>query len=462
MSGSKRPAPAALAPTPSARQLAYQGMGLIGFAHFGINTFSGREWGEGTEDPRLFDPAALDADQWAGAFKAAGARQLILTCKHHDGFCLWPSRLTKHSVASSPWRSGRGDLVREVSEACRRAGLRFGVYLSPWDRNAPSYGRGAEYNEYYLGQLEELLSGYGEIGEVWFDGAKGPGVDQAYAVDRWVALVRRLQPGAAIFSESGPDIRWIGNEDGVAGETNWSKLTPLGSISGSDAALLGRGSPDGSEWLVGECDVSIRPGWFHHPEEDGKVKREEELLELYLKSVGRNSVLLLNVPPTREGRIASADANSLAAFGRLLERAFSEDLASGSTASASSTWGRDPAYAPSGASSDDAGLYWAPEEGETSPWIELEFTGPRRFDAVSIEEFVELGQRISAFRVEARRGGRWIGLAQGTTIGYKRILRFPPIEAEALRLAIDGSLATPLVRRVAVHRLETPARPGER
>jgi Alpha-L-fucosidase len=438
-------------------------MGLIGFAHFGINTFTGREWGDGTEDPALFDPPALDADQWARAFAAAGARQLILTCKHHDGFCLWPSRYTRHSVAASPWRSGRGDLVRELSEACRRAGLRFGVYLSPWDRNCGAYGQGQAYNEYYLGQLEELLTNYGEIGEVWFDGAKGPGVDQEYQVGRWVALIRRLQPNAAIFSESGPDIRWIGNESGVAGETNWSKMTSGGKISGTDAALLGSGRPDGSTWLVGECDVSTRPGWFHHPEEDSKVKTPEELADLYLKSVGRNAVLLLNAPPTKEGLVSQADIDALAALGRFVRESFSENLAAGARASSSSAWpgdsapveasAGDRARRPSAVLEPDRSRYWAPEEGDATPWLMLELPSLRLFDAVAIEEYVELGQRIASFRIEARRNGSWSTIARATTVGFRRILRIEPIEAEAIRLVIEESMATPLIRRLSIHRL---------
>lgn len=417
-----------LPPLPSARQLAYQRDGVSGFAHFGINTFTGREWGDGAEDPRLFNPAALDADQWARAFASAGARRLILTCKHHDGFCLWPSRLTRHSVASSPWRGGKGDVVREVSEACRRAGIGFGIYLSPWDRNNPSYGSGQAYNDYYLGQLEELLSGYGKVCEVWFDGAKGPGVDQDYQVERWVALIRRLQPEAVIFSESGPDLRWIGNEEGVAGETNWSKLTPGGSISGGDAKLLGSGSPGGKAWLVGECDVSIRPGWFYHQEEDDKVKGQAELADLYLKSVGRNAALLLNSPPSPSGSLAAPDVLALASLGRFIRRSFSEDLAEGAILRSSA-------------------------EGEAEPWLELELPRPRRFDAISIEESVELGQRVSSFRVEALGPSSWMTIARGTTIGLRRILKVEAREAEAIRLVIERSLARPHIGALSLHRL---------
>jgi Alpha-L-fucosidase len=453
MSHSNR-APAPFGPLPSSIQLAYQRKGMIGFAHFGVNTFSGSEWGDGTEPETLFAPSALDADQWARAFASAGFGHLILTCKHHDGFCLWPSRLTRHSVAGSPWRGGRGDLVRDLSEACRRAGIGFGVYLSPWDRNAPSYGAGAAYNDYYLGQLEELLSGYGKVDEVWFDGAKGPGVDQGYDTDRWISRIRSLQPQAAIFSESGPDVRWIGNEEGVAGETCWSKLSPKGGISGSDTALLKGGDPRGSAWLVGECDVSIRPGWFYHAEEDGKVKGQDELFDLYLKSVGRNAVLLLNVPPNREGLLAPPDVASLASLGDIVRDSFGEDLAAGARVSASSRFGDCADYGPEAAACPDESRYWAPAEDERESWLLLEFSSPRAFDAIQVEEYVELGQRISAFRIEARSGGSWRSIARGTTLGFKRILRLAEVcTCDAIRLVIEDSLATPLVRRLSLHRL---------
>ncbi|MDP3179813.1 MAG: discoidin domain-containing protein, partial [Spirochaetaceae bacterium] len=284
--------------------------------------------------------------------------------------------------------------------------------------------------------------------------AKGPGLEQDYEVDRWVALIRRLQPDAAIFSESGPDIRWIGNEEGVAGETNWSKMPPHRGISGNDTALLGSGVPEGSRWLVGECDVSIRPGWFHHPEEDAKVKTPASLLDLYLKSVGRNAVLLLNVPPTHEGLIAEPDVSTLQGFGHLLWASFSDDLAAGSKASASSTWMENPAFGPENVLDDEAGRYWAAGAGERSAWIVLDFPGTRSVDAIRVEEYIELGQRISAFHVEVLRGGSWTKVAGGTTIGFKRILCFAPVEAEALRLSVDESHAEPLIRRVAVHALQ--------
>jgi alpha-L-fucosidase len=297
---------AAMRPTPSASQLAWQRDELALFHHFGVNTFTNREWGDGTEDPGIFSPARFDARQWARAARAAGARSMILTAKHHDGFCLWPTRTTRHSVAASAWRGGNGDVVREFVDACRGEGLKPGLYLSPWDRNASVYGDSPAYNDFYCDQLTELLSRYGDIAEVWFDGANGEGPNgrkQAYDWPRFWSTVRRLQPNAVIFSDAGPDVRWIGNENGLAAETNWSTVDPLvvpfpGATGDAVMDMLRHGDPSGLAWRPGETDVSIRPGWFYHAAEDDKVRSVENLVRLYFTSTGRNSKLLLNVPPT--------------------------------------------------------------------------------------------------------------------------------------------------------------------
>src|SRR5690606_22636922 len=323
------------APTPS--QLLWQQDELALFVHFGINTFTDREWGDGREDPALFAPAALDARQWARAARAAGFRAMVLTAKHHDGFCLWPTATTSHSVAASPWRGGAGDLVREFVDACRAEGLRAGLYCSPWDRNSPVYGDSPRYNDLYCDQLTELLTRYGPIHEVWFDGANGEGPDgrrQEYDWPRFRALVRRLQPDAVIFSDAGPDGRWIGNEQGVAGDPNWSTVdpatVPVPGMSGEEVMRqLQHGDRDGTVWRPGETDVSIRPGWFYHPAEDGRVRSVENLVDLFFTSVGRNSKLLLNVPPTRDGLLHETDVARLRALRERLDALFAEDLARG-------------------------------------------------------------------------------------------------------------------------------------
>jgi alpha-L-fucosidase len=304
-------------PRPTPSQLEWQRDELAMFLHFGVNTFTDREWGDGREDPRIFAPAALDARAWARTAKAAGFRAMVFTAKHHDGFCLWPSRTTAHTVAASPWRGGRGDLVKEFVDACRAEALRPGLYLSPWDRNNPVYGDSPRYNDLYVDQLRELLTNYGEIHEVWFDGANGEGPNgkkQEYDWPRVWGEVRRLQPRAVMFSDAGPDVRWCGNESGSAGDPNWSTVNPdivrapgmSGVPGGMD--LLQHVDQKGSVWRPAECDTSIRPGWFHHPAEDGRVRSVDALVNLYFRSVGRNAKLLLNVPPTRDGVLHPTDA----------------------------------------------------------------------------------------------------------------------------------------------------------
>ena len=284
------------------RQLAWQQREFTAFAHFTVNTFTDKEWGDGTESPAQFNPTAFDANQWVETCKNADIKMIILTAKHHDGFCLWPSKYTEHSVKNSPFRKGNGDVVKEVSDACRAGGLKFGIYLSPWDRHEPCYGTSG-YNQYYLNQLTELLTEYGEISEVWFDGAKGENAkDMEYDFESYRSLVRKLQPSAVMFSDEGPDVRWIGNERGIAGETCWSTIDRSKvKIGKSDTNYLNAGDPDGHDWVPGECDVSIRPGWFYHASEDSKVKTLQQLIDIYYNSVGRNCVLLLNIPPDRRG-----------------------------------------------------------------------------------------------------------------------------------------------------------------
>jgi len=462
---------ARIAPTPA--QLAWQEREFIAFAHFGMNTFTDVEWGTGREDPARFNPTDFDARQWAQVIRDAGMRLLILTAKHHDGFCLWPTATTAHSVRSSPWRGGRGDVVGEVAAACREAGLAFGVYVSPWDRHEASYGDSPRYNAFFRAQLRELLTRYGEIAEVWFDGACGEGPDgrrQVYDWPSYYAVVRELQPRAVIFG-MGPDVRWVGTETGVGRETEWSVIPDrldLGKLAGAaahpvDAAFIPGDLTDadlGSRarlraaasllWYPAEADVSIRPGWFHHPAEDTRVKTPAQLLDIYFSSVGRNAVLLVNVPPDRRGRIHDADIRSLQGLRRLLDGTFRTNLLAGASASA-------PAAAGHGAGNvldADPATYWSPPEDATSTVLEFELPAARTFDVAMVREHIRLGQRVESFRWEWRDDdGTWREFARGTTAGYQRLLRFPPVTARVVRLVVDASRARPALSAVGLFQL---------
>lgn len=411
---------------PSKRQLAWQALEFQAFVHFGMNTFTDREWGQGTEDPKLFDPMDFDAGQWVEAVRAAGIRGLIVTAKHHDGFCLWPSRFTEHSVKASPWQEGKGDVVGEVSAACRKAGLKFGIYLSPWDRHEPSYGDSPRYNEHFKNQLRELLTNYGEVSEVWFDGAcaEGPnGKRQVYDWAGYYALIRELQPGAVI-SIIGPDARWIGNEAGVTRESEWSVIPVVGyddlpdeknpgGIAGLDAQAVDLGSFGriasvarlGGRllWYPGQVDVSIRPGWFYHAAEDDKVKTLDHLLDIYYTSVGGNAQLLLNIPPDKRGRIHENDVQRLKELGDRLRATFAVNLAAGA---------------------------------KLSNAFEYDLGGPKTFNVAMIKENIQEGQRIESFSLDAWDGNGWKEIAQGTTVGWKKLLHFPPVETKKVRLRI--------------------------
>lgn len=425
---------------PSPEQASYQEMELVGFIHFTVNTFTDKEWGYGDEDPALFNPTELDAEQWVRVARDAGMQELILTAKHHDGFCLWPSAYTEHSVKNSPFRNGKGDVVREFTDACRKYGLKVGLYLSPWDRNHPAYGT-SEYITYYRNQLRELLTGYGTINEIWFDGANGGdgyygGANEVRRIDRetyydWpntVKLVKELQPGIKIFSDAGPDIRWVGNEHGHAGETFWSTISGDRLVIGdSDPAYLNRGDPDGDRWIVGQCDVSIRPGWFYHAAEDTMVKTPQQLTDIYYKSVGRNAVLLLNLPPDRRGLIHENDVESLMGFRQIIDETFEKDLAKGASLKLIS-------------------------EGEVPLEVQLELSAPLLFDRILLQEPIREGQRISRFRVETENeSGIWKEVARGTTVGYKRLLRISPVTARRLRIVVDEALYPPSLKRVGLY-----------
>jgi alpha-L-fucosidase len=403
-------------PRPSRSQLAWQRDELALFLHFGVNTFTDREWGDGKESPSIFNPEALDARQWTRAAKAAGAKALVLTAKHHDGFCLWPTKTTTHSVASSPWRSGRGDVVRELVDACRADGLRVGLYLSPWDRNNPTYGDSPKYNDLYCDQLTELLTRYGEVAEVWFDGANGEGPNgkrQVYDWPRVWGLVRKLQPNAVMFSDAGPDVRWCGNERGTAGDPNWSTVNPsIVTHPGADGPgiidSLQHGDPNGSVWRPAEVDVSIRPGWFYHPAEDARVRTVENILNLYMTSVGRNGKLLLNVPPTRDGLLHATDVARLTEFRTQVNAMFARDLSQ----AAKPTW-----------------RVTGPRSGE----LQVSLGSPTAIGVARLEEDISRGQRVSSYRLLADDKE----LARGTTIGYTKIDRFPVATVGNLRLIVE-------------------------
>ena len=409
-------------PVPTPSQLAWQQDELAMFIHFGVNTFTNREWGDGKEDPAIFNPAKLDVMQWARTARDAGFKAMVLTAKHHDGFCLWPTKTTRHSVASSPFRGGSGDMVREFVDACRRTGLKVGLYCSPWDRNHPAYGDSPRYNDVFCDQLTELLTQYGPVHEVWFDGANGEGPNgrkQEYDFPRFWAHVRKLQPDAVMFSDAGPDVRWIGNERGVAGDTNWSTVdpavVPVPGMSG-DAVMkmLQDGDPNGTVWRPGETDVSIRPGWFYHPAEDARVKTVEQLVELYFTSVGRNSKLLLNVPPTPEGLLHHVDVERLTGMRRELARLFSTDQTQGAR---TTVIGRAHT---------------------------VTLSGPRPVSILDLREDITRGQVVARYVVEGASGSSWSTLARGTTIGYKRLHRISTVTVDRLRLTVEDALADPV------------------
>jgi len=430
-------------PTPTPQQLAWQDMEFTAFTHFGMNTFTAREWGFGTEDPALFNPTAFDANQWVRVLKDAGIKMLILTAKHHDGFCLWPSAYTDHSVKRSPWRDGNGDVVKEVSDACRRGGIKFGIYLSPWDRHESSYGDSPTYNEYYKNQLRELLSNYGQITEVWLDGACGEGPNgklQKYDWAGYYAVIRELQPNALI-AIVGPDIRWVGNETGVARETEWS----VQPTSKHPHRKWG--------WYPAECDVSIRPNWFYHPSD--KVKSLPALLDIYHQSVGRNAVLLLNVPPDRRGLIAESDAQRLAQLRASLDETYRTNLAKGKQVIAGSS--RDSGHAPQNSLDGDPSTYWA--AGQNAPVsIEVDLGTPTTFNCSMIMEHIAIGQRVEEYVLDAYIDGAWQQLVRGTTIGHKKLDRFDEVTTTRVRLTILKSRANPTIREFGLYLAPMAAR----
>jgi alpha-L-fucosidase len=447
-------------------------MEFYGFLHFTVNTFTDREWGEGDEDPSIFNPSEFDADRIIEALAASGMKGVILTCKHHDGFCLWPTNTTEHCVRNSAWRGGKGDVVRDLSEAARRHGLKFGVYLSPWDRNNAQYGR-PEYLDIYRRQLRELLTGYGRIFEVWHDGANGGsgyygGAREKRQIDRktyydWPNtwdLVRSLQPGAVIFSDVGPDVRWVGNEKGFANESCWMTYDPVGRDGGPAAPGdvrekdLPTGTRNGTRWLPPECDVSIRRGWFWHERENGTVKSPDALMDLYLKSVGRGANFLLNVPPDRRGLIHESDAESLRGFGVALKSAFETNLAAGAKIAASNV--RGSVYRPENLLDGDRYSYWSTDDRITRPEVVFDLARSVTFNVVRLRENIRLGQRIEAVAVDVWKDGAWSKIAEATSIGPCRLIRTSTdVSAPCVRLRITESPVSPTLSEFALFRVPT-------
>ncbi len=448
-------------PVPNQRQLAWHDMEMYAFIHFSINTFTDKEWGYGDERPELFNPSEFNAEQWAVELKNAGMQGIILTAKHHDGFCLWPSKFTEHSVKNSPYKNGNGDIVREVVEACRKYNLKVGIYLSPWDRNHPDYGTEA-YIQYYRNQLKELVMEYGPFFEIWLDGANGGdgwygGRDTTITIDGrtyydWpitISLIRSLMPNVLFFSDAGPDIRWVGNENGRIGETNWNFLS-IDTLYAGQAGineLLYTGSEDGKKWVGAEADVSIRPGWFYHPGENSKVKSAEELFDIYLTSVGRGGNLLLNIPPDRRGLLHEADVEQLRAFGALLKSRFSNNLAK-----------RAKMYIPGmekgridikTVTDGDRSTYWAAQEA--SSVVELQLNKKQPIHYISLMENIALGQRVRAFEIEAMIDGRWTRIGVGTTIGHKRILSINPVSTDLIRIHFMECRAPVVLAEIGVY-----------
>ncbi len=436
-------------PTPEQRQ--WQDLELTMFVHFGINTFTDREWGDGKEDPARFNPAKLDARQWVRAAKSGGFKLMILTAKHHDGFCLWPTRFTDHSVRKAAWKNGEGDVVREFVEACRAEQMKVGLYLSPWDRHEASYGTDA-YNTYFTNQLAELLTGYGTVDEVWFDGACGEGPNgkrQVYDWASYYATIRALAP-KAVIAIMGPDVRWVGNESGVA---------RVGESSVQPASGTTHAGVTGKVWWPAECDVSIRPGWFYHTSEDGNVKSLKHLLDIYFKSVGRNSVMLLNVPPNPEGLFAPPDVQRLREFGEAVQSLYSRNLALQQPVNASAQ--RDGAgYGPERAVDGDNETFWAGPDGAANATLTVSLP-EAPFNLVSIREPYWFGERSRSYRLEAENAdGSWTLLGRGTVIGSRNLVPVRETRANKVRLVIESAEGCPAISELGVyHSPLVPERP---
>jgi alpha-L-fucosidase len=453
---------------PNKGQLAWHEMEFYGFAHFTTNTFTDKEWGFGDESPEIFNPTEFDAEQIVSILKDAGMKGVIVTCKHHDGFCLWPSKYTEHDVSSSPYKDGKGDIIREFADACEKYDMKFGAYLSPWDRNHPDYGT-QKYITYFRNQMEELLTEYGEIFEFWFDGANGGdgyygGANESRKIDRatyydWPTtwkMLNDIQPDTVIFSDIGPGCRWIGNESGHAGDPCWATYTPQ-PLPGNDTfgpgyvehTLGHNGTRNGKYWIPGEVDVSIRPGWFYHASQDDKVRTPENIIDMYFGSVGQGASFLLNVPPDRRGLIHENDEASLRATGAILRATFGKNLADGAFAEASNT--RGDGFGPDNLLDDSRDTYWATNDAITEPSVTLNLDGEKTFNVISLREHLPLGQRIDDWALDAWFDGAWKEIGKGTAIGSRRLWRGNYITTDRVRLRITKSPVCPAISEFAVY-----------
>ena len=457
--------PDPILPIPEPKQVEWQQMETYAFIHFGLNTFNDREWGYGDTDPKVFNPTNLDCDQWAQTLVKAGMKGVILTAKHHDGFCLWPFEGTEYSIKNSPWKNGKGNVVKELSEACKKYGLKFAVYLSPWDRHQANYGT-PEYLPYFYAQLHDLLTNYGPVFEVWFDGANGGDgwyggardirtIDRKnyYNYPRIYEMLDSIQPQAIIFSDGGPGCRWVGNEKGFAGATNWSFLREGEVHPGYEKSYeLQYGHADGNQWVPAECDVSIRPGWFYHPEEDDRVKSPDQLVDLYYRSVGHNATLLLNFPVDRRGLIHPVDSANAVRFHEMIQQQLKTNLVAGMTPKVSNERGGD--FVASALTDDNFDTYWATEDGVTTADIEFSFDTPTRMNRMMLQEYIPLGQRVKAFVVEYLDKDTWLPVKlneETTTIGYKRLLRFETVETKGIRIRITDARGPLCLSNVGVY-----------
>ena len=455
-------APSPFGPVPTENQMRWQEMEYYAFVHYSLNTYTDQSWGFGDEDVKLFNPEKLDCRQWARTCKEAGMKGIIITAKHHCGFCLWPSKYTDYSVKNAPWKNGKGDVVREMADACKEYGLKLGIYLSPWDRNHPDYGK-PEYITYFRNQLTELLTNYGPIFEIWFDGANGGsgyygGADETRTIDRttyydWAntyKLIRKLQPNIVIWNDGGDrgDLRWVGTEGGSVGETNWSLLNSTGDVPYD---MLHYGVENGNAWVPAEVNTSIRPEWFYHPGEDSRVKTVPQLMETYYNSIGHNGSLLLNFPIDTSGLIHENDVKAALAFAKAAKEAFAVNLAANAKTTASNVRGNANQFAAAMATDSNKDTYWATDDNVTNASITIDFAKPTSFNRLLVQEYIRLGQRVKAFTVEVLVDGNWKEIAKATTIGYKRILRFPTVEATKVRLNITGSKSCALVSNIGIY-----------
>ena len=457
---------------PTEAQIKWQEMERFCFLHFTVNTFTDLEWGLGGEKESLFNPTNFNADQIVSVIAKNGFKGAILTCKHHDGFCLWPTKTTEHSVKNSPWKNGHGDVVKEISDACRKYKIKFGVYLSPWDRNSAFYGK-PEYITLYRAQLKELLTNYGDIFEVWFDGANGGdgyygGANEKRIIDRdtyydWdntFSIVHRLQPDACMFSDIGPEVRWCGNESGFVRDSCWATYTVVGrngenkpGIGNTKYQIGETGTLNGKEWLPAEVCVSIRPNWFYHQTDDSKVKNLNSLKEIYYKSVGYGASLNLNLPPDRTGQINVNDIRELESLTDYLVNSFSNNLLKGAKVSASEIRGNSEEFSPLHLLDDNKDTFWTVDDNTKTAALTFQLKAQSTFNCLELKEFIRLGQRISSFRIEVEKNGIWQQVCKGSTVGYKKLAKFDDVTALKVRITFINSLACPVIESVKLFKV---------